>query len=143
MGIAGDRVPGRLLLFAGMNIGALGLLALLVMDGTLSVVLFILALAIVEGVSSVNWIMLGDYFGRGRFASLMGLISVFHNIGLFISPIFSGWVKDQRGDYELVMMTFIPLFVLSAVMFGLSRRPAPPEPIASGPPTQVATGPGA
>ncbi|PKB63909.1 MAG: hypothetical protein BZY80_04915 [SAR202 cluster bacterium Io17-Chloro-G2] len=133
MGVAGDRIPARLLLFTGMNTGALGLLALLIMDGTWTVVVFILALAIVEGVSSVNWIMLGDYFGRGRFASLMGLISVFHNVGLFISPIFSGWVKDQRGDYDLVMLTFIPLYVFSAVLFGLARKPTPPEPMAGGP----------
>ena len=127
MGVAGDKISPRLLLFAGMNMGAVALMALLFMDGMAGVLVFVLALAIVEGVSSVNWIMLGEYFGRGRFASLMGFISVFHNIGLFISPIFSGWVKDQWGDYQIVMITFIPLYIVSAVLFALSRRPPAPH----------------
>ena len=88
--------------------------------------LFILGLAAVEGVSSVNWIMLGDYFGRERFASLMGIMSMFHNIRLFISPVFSGWVRDQTGSYDLVLVTFIPLYIVGGFLFGLSRRPLPP-----------------
>ena len=127
MGMAGGHVSPRKLLFVGLNLGAVGLLALLVLDGTAGVVVFILTLAVVEGVSSVNWIMLGDYFGRGRFASLMGVMSVFHNIGLFVSPIFSGWVKDQTGNYDLVLIAFIPLYVLSGCLFALASRPAPPR----------------
>ena len=127
MGVAGGKLSPRLLLFVGMNTGALALLSLLILDGTLAVVLFVLALAVVEGVSSVNWIMLGDYFGRSRFASLMGVMSMFHNVGLFISPIFSGWVKDHYGSYDLVFVVFIPLYIASAVLFGLSTRPAPPR----------------
>ena len=140
MGVAGDKISPRLLLFAGMNMGAVALMALLFMDGMAGVLVFVLALAIVEGVSSVNWIMLGDYFGRGRFASLMGLISVFHNVGLFISPIFSGWVKDRWGDYQIVMITFIPLYIVSAVLFALARRPpAPDRPEVAFPETAGAT----
>ena len=127
MGVAGGKLSPRLLLFVGMNTGALALLSLLILNGTLAVVLFILALAVVEGVSSVNWIMLGDYFGRSRFASLMGVMSMFHNVGLFVSPIFSGWVKDQTGNYDLVLIAFIPLYVLSGCLFALARRPAPPR----------------
>lgn len=126
MGIAGGHFSQRKLLFVGMNLGALGLLALLTLEGPAGVVLFILGLAVVEGVSSVNWIMLGDYFGRERFASLMGLMSMFHNVGLFISPIFSGWVRDQTGSYDLVLLTFIPLYIAGGFLFGLARRPPPP-----------------
>ena len=116
----------------GLNLGAVGLLALLLLDGRLGAIIFVLAMAVVEGVSSVNWIMLGDYFGRSRFASLMGLMSVFHNVGLFVSPIFSGRVRDLTGTYDIVLMTFIPLYVASAVIFGLARRPAPLARIRSG-----------
>ncbi|MCH7605956.1 MAG: MFS transporter [Chloroflexi bacterium] len=126
MGVAGGRVSPRKLLFAGMNTGAVGLFALLVIGGTPGIVLFIVCLAIVEGVSSVNWIMLGDYFGRNRFASLMGIMSMFHNVGLFVSPIFSGWVRDRWDSYDLVLITFIPLYVASGLLFSLARRPSPP-----------------
>ena len=86
MGVAGDVIPPRKVLFVGMNIGALGLLALLLLEGTLAVVVFMLALAVVEGITSANWILVSDYFGRARFATIMGVMSVFHNVGLFVSP---------------------------------------------------------
>jgi MFS family permease len=126
LGVAGGRVSPRKLLFVGMNLGALGLLALRGLDGTTGVVIFILAFGVVEGVTAVNWIMLGDYFGRSRFASLMGFMSVFHNMGMFVAPIFSGWVKDQTGSYNWVLITFAPLFMASGLMFLLARRPPPP-----------------
>ena len=81
----------------------------------------------VEGVTSVNWIMVGDYFGRGRFASLMGFMSVFHNIGLIIFPIYAGRVRDTTGSYDLALATLAPLFVVSALAFALARRPPPPK----------------
>jgi MFS family permease len=128
LGVAGGRFSSRKLLFWGMNLGALGLYALWGVPGVAGVILFVIGLAVVEGITSVNWLMLGDYFGRSRFASLMGAMSVFHNIGLFIAPVFAGWVKDQTDSYALVLLTFAPMFVASAVFFALARRPAPPAP---------------
>jgi MFS family permease len=126
LGVAGGRFSSRKLLFWGMNLGAVGLFALWGAPGLVGVVIFVLGLAVVEGITSVNWLMVGDYFGRGRFASLMGAMSVFHNIGLFIAPIFAGWVRDQTGSYNLVLLTFAPLFVVSAIVFALARRPSLP-----------------
>ena len=126
LGVAGGRFSPRKLLFYGMNLGAVGLVGLWLLPEWPALIVFILGLAIVEGITSVNWIMVGDYFGRSRFASLMGAMSVFHNIGMFIAPIYSGWIRDSTGSYEIVLMTFAPTFVLSAVMFALARRPAPP-----------------
>ena len=96
------------------------------MPGTAGVVVFVLGLAVVEGITSVNWLMVGDYFGRSRFASLMGAMSVFHNIGLFIAPVFAGWVRDTTGSYAIVLLTFAPMFVVSAFFFALARRPSLP-----------------
>jgi MFS family permease len=114
------------MLFWGMNLGAIGLFALWGMPGVAGVVVFVLGLAVVEGITSVNWLMVGDYFGRSRFGSLMGAMSVFHNIGLFIAPIFAGWVVDNTGSYDLVLLTFAPMFVASACFFALARRPVLP-----------------
>ena len=126
LGIAGDKLAPRKLLFFGMNLGAVSLLALLWVNSIVGVIIFILCLAVVEGVTSVNWIMLGDYFGRGRFASLMGFMSVFHNIGLVITPIYAGWIKDTTGSYDMALATLAPLFVVSAFAFALATRPSPP-----------------
>ncbi|MSQ16492.1 MAG: MFS transporter, partial [Dehalococcoidia bacterium] len=128
LGIAGGRFSPRLLLFGGMNLGAVGVLAFIILDGPLAVILFVTGMALAEGISTVNWILLADYFGRARFASLMGLMSVFFNVGLFISPIYAGKVRDTTGGYDLVLIPFAALFVISSIMFALARRPALPAP---------------
>jgi MFS family permease len=126
LGVAGGRFSSPKLLFWGMNLGAVGMFALWGMPGTAGVMLFVLGLAVVEGITSVNWLMVGDYFGRDRFASLMGVMSVFHNVGLFIAPIFAGWVRDQTGSYNVVLLTFAPMFVASAIFFVLAHPPTLP-----------------
>jgi len=127
LGVAGDKLAPRKLLFIGQNLGAVALVTLLVTDSVAGVVIFVICLAVVEGVSSVNWIMVGDYFGRSRFASLMGFMSVFHNIGLVIFPIYTGWIRDTTGSYDVALATLAPLFVVSAFAFALARRPPPPR----------------
>ena len=127
LGVAGGRIAPRKMLFWGMNLGAVALFALWGLPGTLGVVVFVLALAVVEGVTSVNWLMVGDYFGRERFGSLMGAMSVFHNVGLFAAPIFAGWVRDRTGEYDIALVTFGVMFVASAVFFALARRPRLPS----------------
>ena len=126
LGVAGGRFSPRKLLFWGMNLGAVGLVGLWLLPEWPALIVFILGLAIVEGITSVNWIMLGDYFGRSRFASLMGAMSIFHNFGMFVAPIYAGWIRDTTDSYEIVLATFAPTFVLSAVLFALARRPNPP-----------------
>ena len=126
LGVAGGRFSPRLLLFGGMNLGAVGVLAFMLLDGPLAVVLFMAGLAVAEGISSVNWILVADYFGRARFASLMGLMSVFFNVGLFASPIYAGWIRDNTESYNLVLVPFAALFIASSVMFALARRPGLP-----------------
>ena len=126
LGVAGGRLSPRKLLFYSMNLGAVGLLGLWLLPQWPALVVFILGLAIVEGITSVNWIMVGDYFGRNRFASLMGAMSIFHNIGMFIAPIYAGWIRDTTDSYVIVLATFAPMFVLSAVMFALAGKPSLP-----------------
>ena len=127
LGVAGDKLAPRKLLFIGMNLGAVAVVTLLITDSVVGVVIFVLCMAVVEGVTSANWIMVGDYFGRGRFASLMGFMSVFHNIGLIVVPIYAGWIRDTTGSYNVALATLAPLFVVSAFAFALARRPPPPR----------------
>lgn len=141
LGVTGGVVSPRKVLFTGMIIGAFALAMLWLLEPRFGVPIFIVGMAVVEGMSSPNWIMVGNYFGRSKFASLMGIMSLFHNIGLFISPIFSGWVRDTTGGYELVLIAFGPLYLISAVAFLMARRPASPptasQPLAGGTPAEA------
>ncbi len=127
LGVAGGRFSSRKLLFWGMNVGAIGIFALWVLPSHSGIVIFIIGLAIVEGITSVNWLMVSDYFGRSRFATLMGVMSVFHNFGMFIAPLFAGFVRDYTASYDIVLMTFAPIFVLSAISFAVAKKPVLPH----------------
>jgi sugar phosphate permease len=124
LGLAGGVVSPHRVVFVGMGIGVLGLLGMLMLHGTPAVLSLMVALAVVESTSSVNWITVGNYFGRSHFASLMGLMSGFLNLGSAIAPVLSGWVFDQTQSYALVLMTGAPLFLLGGILFSLARRPS-------------------
>ena len=126
MGVTSDKFRGNVLLAIGMVIGAIGMGGLWIGPGMIGLLLFVVGIAIVEGITSVNWLMLSDYYGRARFATLMGFMSLFMNVGMFISPYASGLVFDRTGSYYWVLAVFTPLYLVSAVAFLFATRPNPP-----------------
>ena len=127
MGVTSDKFRGNVLLAIGMVIGAIGMGGLWIGPGVIGLLLFVVGIAIVEGITSVNWLMLSDYYGRARFATLMGFMSLFMNVGMFISPYASGLVFDRTGSYYWVLAVFTPLYLVSAVAFLFATRPDLPE----------------
>ena len=126
MGVTSGKFRGNVLLAIGMVIGAVGMGGLWIGPGVIGLLLFVVGIAIVEGITSVNWLMLSDYYGRARFATLMGFMSLFMNVGMFISPYASGLVFDRTGSYYWVLAVFTPLYLVSAVAFLFATRPNPP-----------------
>lgn len=84
-------------------------------------------MAIEQGCSTLNWVALGNYFGRRSFATLMGIMSTCFNIGMLISPIYAGVIFDRSHSYTLVLLTFIPVYLTSGIFFLVSRRPNNPR----------------
>ena len=126
LGVTAGRFPGNILLAIGMAIGAVGMWGLWIGPGVLGLVTFVVGIAVVEGITSVNWLMLSDYYGRARFATLMGFMSLFMNIGLFAAPMFASFVWEQTDSYYIVLATFTPMFLISALAFLMCTRPSPP-----------------
>ena len=126
LGVTTDRFRSNVLLAVGMAIGAVGMGGLWIGPGVFGLLLFVVGIAIVEGITSVNWLMLSDYYGRARFATLMGFMSLFMNVGMFISPLAAGLVADATGSYYIILAIFTPLYLVSALAFLLANRPDPP-----------------
>ena len=126
MGVTSDKFRGNVLLAVGMVLGAFGMGGLWVVPGIFGMLLFVVGIAVVEGITSVNWLMLSDYYGRGRFATLMGFMSLFMNIGMFATPLAAGYVADHTDSYFIFLAVCTPLYLVSAVAFLMATRPNPP-----------------
>jgi len=83
----------------------------------------VLSLAVIEGISVLNWIAVGDYFGRARFGTISGIMTIFYSIGALIAPVISGWLFDQTNSYFWVLLITTGLLILSSVAFGFASEP--------------------
>ena len=127
-GFLGDRFPLQPMMGAGMVFAAMAALALLLLDGNKAVYLFVVLMALEQGGSTLNFVALGNFFGRSSFGTLMGIISTAFNLGMLISPIYAGIVFDRTGSYSLVLMTFLPIYLISGMFFLMVRKPKAPVP---------------
>ena len=88
---------------------------------------FPIALAIAYGTAPLNWALIGDFFGRERYATLRGIMGVGYGTATFFSPVYAGWVYDRTESYNLVLITFSVVFAIAAIFFAVLRRPTPPD----------------
>ena len=123
IGFSGLRLPGQGVLGVGMAVGAVSLLALTLVPGTWIIFPFVAGLAILEGAAVLNWVLVGNLFGRRSFATLTGIISVFYSAGMMASPLFLGWMVDRTGGYAESLLVLTGLYAASAVFFAIARRP--------------------
>ena len=126
-GVLGDRMPIQPLMCGGMMAAGLATLAMLVIEGNIGIYLFVFLMAVEQGGSTLNWVALGNFFGRSSFGTLMGMMSFCFNMGMLVSPIYAGWIVDQTQSYTLVLLTFIPVYMASGGLFLLARKPTLPR----------------
>ena len=77
-----------------------------------------------QGVSSLAWITVGEYFGRRSFGTLVGLMTVFYGVSGLIVPALSGAAFDRTGSFVPVLLVVGMLQAVSAGSFALVKRPA-------------------
>ena len=118
-----DRI-GRQRLLGGCYISAgSSLLLLNVVDGPWPIFTVLLLFAGTEIGSGLNWALVGDLFGRKRYAFIRGLLSPIYNIALFTTPVAAGWIKDETGSYEIVLFSGAGLMIAAALTFLSIKKP--------------------
>jgi MFS family permease len=118
-----DRV-GRPRLLAGSYItAALSLMLLNIADGPWPIFVAMLLFIGTEVGSGLNWALVGDLFGRKRFATIRGLLSPIYNVFMFSMPITAGWVFDVTGSYEIVLWVGSGLLIAAAMVFLSIKKP--------------------
>ena len=124
-GWMGDRYSRTLLLIVTLGTGAVSLTLLNYASGVLILWLFVALFAWADSSTSLNWALIGDYFGRKQFATIRGYMSFFYGWANMAAPLLAGLVWDRTESYELVLWVFALVWVGGAVLFALLRPPGP------------------
>ena len=97
----------------------------LLLDGSKAVACLVLSLGIIEGISVLNWIAVGDYFARARFGTISGITTILYGNGALIAPVISGWLFAQTNSYSWVLLIIGGLLELSSIALRFSSKPTP------------------
>jgi MFS family permease len=118
-----DRVGRPPLLAACYLSAAVSLVLLTVVEGSWPIFVALLLFTGTEIGSGLNWALVGDLFGRKRYATIRGLLSPIYNVALFIMPVAAGWVFDTTGSYRIVMLVGAGLLTAAALTFLTIKKP--------------------
>ncbi len=127
IGWLGDRWSKPLLCSLGLVPVMLVMIGLIFSHATVLLYLFALGLAIAMGTAPLNWVLIGDFFGRHSYATLRGIMGMSYGATGFLAPIFAGWVYDATGGYAPALLTFTVVLLAPVWLFAMLRAPAPPR----------------
>ena len=122
-GLYSSGVQTRFVLAMGMAFGAMGLFTLVFVDAGWAVYTFVAGIALLEGATTLNWVLMGQYYGRRNFATIIGIITAVYSVGMLASPLFLGWMFDRTESYSIGLTVFLVMYASAAVFFLFSSRP--------------------
>ena len=129
-GYLADRTSKIIVLFVCMFMQALAMGILTVTDSLpMAVVFAVLWGAGFGGRVPLLTAIVGDFFGRKNFGSILGINMVPSNIAMIFAPLFAGFMFDLRQSYFIPFATFTVMGFIGAFVILLARTPnAPYEP---------------
>ena len=127
VGVIGDRFPKNKVVSVVLILQVAALIVLMSADTIFELYLFIVLWAAAYGAGILNWAIVGDYFGRARFATLRGVMGLFYSGGAVVGPVYAGWVFDRDGNYTEAVTVFLLVTVLSVVVFWFCNPPKRPS----------------
>jgi len=104
----------------------LAMTGMLFSQGEAILYFFPIAFAFVMGTTPLNWALIGDFFGRGSYATLRGIMGIGYGTATFLSPIYAGWIFDRTESYDIVLLTFSIIMALAAFFFAVLSAPQSP-----------------
>ena len=118
-----DKAPRNVILAMMYVSSSLSLFLLNYVHGTWPVFGVLLLFAGTEAGSALNWALVGDMFGRRRFASIRGMLAPLYNSALLVTPVLAGWIFDRTGSYEIVLIAGGVLLLGAAAVFLVLKKP--------------------
>lgn len=127
-GIVADRLRKdrlHLLLVGTMSLHVVGIGTFLLFQNTASMYVLLVCYGLSLGAGTPLVILiLGRYFGRKAFGSILGTTLALFAPMRLISPIYCGWIYDSTGSYNGVFITFIIMAAVATMILLTLRAPA-------------------
>jgi MFS family permease len=125
-GWLGDRRSKQRIGALGAFLGALGLAVLTWGDGSAgTLVVFAVLFAFGDGINSVTWALVSDFFGRTHFASIRGWIGMLQSAASMPAAVFTGWIYDRTQSYTHALIAFVVAYAVSGlILWGLASPAA-------------------
>ena len=118
-----DFVDKRYIIAVCFAVMSLGLLALCRVDEAWAMLLFLVLFPAGFGGGMVlRGVIVRDYFGRGAFGRLLGIVMGVSAVGGVIGPTLAGYAFDTQGSYLFIWIALAAAIALAAVLL-LSMGP--------------------
>ena len=101
----------------------LAMMGMIFFQGEAILYFFPIAFASIMATASLNWALIGDFFGRGSYATLRGIMGIGYGTATFLSPIYAGWIFDRTESYTIVLLTFSIILAFAAFIFAVLSPP--------------------
>jgi MFS family permease len=110
-GFLGDRRSKQTIGSLGVFLGAAGLAVLTYGgSGVPTLLLFAFLFAFGDGINSVTWALVGDFFGRTHFGTIRGWISMLQSFASVPGAVLTGWIYDRTQSYTWALIPFIAAY---------------------------------
>ena len=123
LGVLGDVWSKSAVMAASLMVGAGSLWYLSAGGGVWELWLFLLLYALPDATGTMNWAIIGDFYGRRSFATIRGAMSFFYGWGGVVLPVIAGTLYDRSGSYETILLVMAALWAFGAIVFAFLRRP--------------------
>jgi MFS family permease len=123
----GDRWSKQKIGALGVIFGGLGLVLLAFSAGALwHMVLFAILFSFADGINSVTWALVGDFYGRAQFATIRGWIGMIQSLAAMPAAVFTGWIFDHTQSYTHALIPFMIIYGLAGLVLWQVPRPKRP-----------------
>lgn len=122
-----DRMPARYVSSIGLGLQAMGVMALLQVEGSSSMAL-VWTYSLLMGFGAGSWLptvsmLTSTSFGLAHFGAIFGMISLFLNFGIAVGPLVGGLIYDSLGSYKWAFVLYASLYAIAMPAVLLVRRP--------------------
>ncbi|TCS80119.1 MFS transporter [Pectinatus cerevisiiphilus] len=116
----------KISIVVGMLLGALIVFASFIENNYLCIVLLCVCYAGMAGASSSQWSLPGDVAPRNMTSVLGGMQNCISNIGGFLSPIITGVIIGQYGNFSLALAICGGMCFIGALTYGCGLKEVKP-----------------